>query len=221
MLMRRGIVIVAAAAIGVAVAAGACGCSIRPSGPGGSAASNPAASNRAPATSSPPPAPASVIATVKATFTAAITAVASFGSPPAAYEMTVMSAISMRKTVPGFSATLVSDLRASGLAEIIRYFSPPQAAAERTALASAMAFDADPFIINLGSGVTRISFGGVEVKGGVSTVRAQVAVWSKSVEQQPLTGIWLTDAPVRAIGYTAVLHLDLGGSWQVVSLTAH
>jgi hypothetical protein len=158
--------------------------------------------------------------TVKATFTAAITAVASFGSPPAGYRMTVLSAIQMRQAVPGFSATLVSDLETSGKAAIVRYFGPRQAAAERRALSSAMAFDADPRIINLGSGVTRISFGKVEVEGTVATVSAEVTAWEKAEARQSRTGMWLTDASVRVTRYTATLGRGMGGSWQVTGLTA-
>jgi hypothetical protein len=160
------------------------------------------------------------VATVKATFTAAVTAVASFGSPPAGYRMTILSAIQMRQEIPGFSATLVSDLETSGKAAIVRYFGPGQAPAERRALARAMAYDADPRIINLGSGVTRISFGKVEAAGAIATVSAEVRSWSKAAARQRVTGIWLTAATMSNTSYTATLSRSLGGSWQVTRLTA-
>ncbi|HTU74789.1 MAG TPA: hypothetical protein VMG38_14840 [Trebonia sp.] len=166
------------------------------------------------------PAPSSTVDTVKATFTAAITAVTSFGSPPAAYGMTVLSAIATRQAVPGFSATLVSDLETSGKAAIARYFGPRQAAAERKALASAMAFDAGPRVINLGSGVTRVSFGKVELEGALATVSAEVTAWRRSEARQPRTGSWLTDASVRVTRYAATLSRSMGGSWQVTRLLA-
>jgi hypothetical protein len=214
LIWRRISATVAAVVIGAAVTTVICGCTIRPSGTGAASAGKPAT----PAALSQ--APASAVATVKATLRAAITAVASFGSPPAAYRMTVLSAIGMRQAVPGFSATLVSDLEASGTAAIVRYFGPRQAVAERRALASAMALDANPHIVNLGSGVTRLSFTSVAVRGASATASAQVAVWSTTVARQPLTGTWLTDARTRVIGYTATLSRSLGGSWQVTELTA-
>lgn len=216
MLMRRRIgTIVAAVAIGASAITGICGCAIGLSGAGRTATTRAAG----PVAGSQGSAP-TVATTVKATFTAAITAVASFGSPPAGYRMTVLSAIQMRQAVPGFSATLVSDLETSGKAAIVRYFGPRQAAAERRALASAMAFDADPRIINLGSGVTRMSFGKVELEGAVATVSAEVTAWRRAEARQPLTGTWLTDASVRLTRYTATLSRSMGGSWQVTVLTA-
>jgi hypothetical protein len=134
--------------------------------------------------------------------------------------MTVLSAIQMRQAVPGFSAALVSDLQTSGRAAIVRYFGSRQAAAERRALAIAMAYDANPRIINLGSGVTRISLRNVEVAGAVATVSAVVASWSKAAARRRATGTWLTSASVRVTRYTATLGRGLGGSWRVTRLTA-
>jgi hypothetical protein len=211
MLMWRRIgSIVTGVAIGASVIMGTFGCTISLGAPGGQATASTPSSQ----------APSSVAVTVKATFTAAITAVTSFGSPPAGYRMTVLSAIAMRQAVPDFSVTLVSDLDTSGKAAIVRYFGPPQAAAERKALASAMAFDVNPRIINLGSGVTRISFGKVGLEGAAATVSAEVTAWRRAEARQPLTGIWLTDASVRVTRYTATLSRSLGGSWQVTTLTA-
>jgi len=201
--------------MGAGVIAGMCGCTIDLIGLSQQASSQataaPTASSRA---------PSSVVASVKATFTAAITAVDSFGSPPAGYRMTVLSAIAMRQAVPGFSATLLSDLETSGNAAIAAYFGPPQAAAERKALASAMALEASPRIINLGSGVTRISFGQVELEGSVATVSAKVTAWRRAEARQPTAGTWLADASVRVTRYTATLSRGLGGSWLVTRLTA-
>ena len=213
LIWRRINTTVAAVAIGVPVIVGACGCTIELAGPARLASGQ----GTAPAVSSHASGPA--VATVKATFSAAITAVTSFGSPPAGYRMTVLSAIAMRQAVPGFSATLASDLETSGKAEIARYFGPRQAVAERRALAAAMAFDANPHVINLGSGVTRISFGNVSAKGAVATLSAEVTSWSRATRQR-LTGSWLTDASVRVTRYSATLSLGMGGSWQVTVLTA-
>jgi hypothetical protein len=212
LMWRRISTSVAAVAMGTAVIAVMCGCAIRPSGP----ARRDSAQGTA-ATSSQAPTPAA--ATVRATFTAAITAVASFGSPPPGYRMTVLSAIQMGQAIPGFSATLVSDLETSGKAAIMRYFGTRQATAERRALAGAMAFDAAPRTINLGSGVTRISFGMVEVAGTVATVSAEVTSWSRAARQR-LTGLWQTGASGRVTRYTATLSPSLGGSWQITRLTA-
>jgi hypothetical protein len=213
LMWRRISTNVAAVAIGTAVIAVMSGCAIRPSGPARPAS----AQGTAAATSSQASTPAA--ATVRATFTAAIAAVASFGSPPPGYRMTVLSAIQMGQAIPGFSATLVSDLETSGKAAIMRYFGTRQATAERRALASAIAFDAAPRTINLGSGVTRISFGMVEVAGTVATVSAEVTSWSRAARQR-LTGLWQTGASGRVTRYTATLSPSLGGSWRITRLTA-
>jgi hypothetical protein len=163
---------------------------------------------------------ASAVPTVKATFTAAIMAVASFGSPPGAYEMSVMSAIQTRQPVPGYSATMLSDLEASGRAAIREYFGPSQAAAQRAALASAMAMDSDPRVVNLGSGAENVSFGSVTVHGLVATVTARVTTWHRSVTREPVGNSWRTQALTRVLEYTATLRHNTGGSWQVTALSS-
>jgi hypothetical protein len=215
----RRIAIVAAAAVAVGVAAaGISGCGLEPYGLG--ALGDAAIQATAPPAAASDQTPASAVPTIEATFTAAITAVASFGSPPAAYQVSVQSAIQTRQPVPGYSATMMSDLEASGLASIRQYFGPPQAAAERAALDGAMALDNEPLTINLGSGVTRVSFQGVEVRGSVATASARVTQWSRSIAREPLTGIWLTDAPVRVLRYTATLRHGPGGPWLVTGLAS-
>jgi hypothetical protein len=221
MLVRRHITVSTVVAIVAAVATvGIAGCGLEPAGfaalagPLGHQATAPAA----PASQ----APASAVPTVKATFTAAVTAIASFGSPPAAYEMSVMSAIQTQQPIPGYSATMISDLQTSGLAAIREYFGPPQTAAERSVLANAMTLDASPQVINLGSGIERVSFTSVTVEGPVATVIAQVTTWRRSVARQSLRGIWiwLTNAPVHIAHDTATLRHAPGGSWQIVKLTS-
>jgi len=163
---------------------------------------------------------ASAAPTVKTTFTAAISAVTSFGSPPGAYEMSVMSAIRTRQPIPGYSATMISDLEASGRAAIREYFGPPQAAAEQRALAGAMAPDATPRVINLGSGVEKVSFASVTISGPVATVIARVTTWHRSVARGPAGDNWRTQELVRVLQYTATLRHSTGGSWQVAALSS-
>jgi hypothetical protein len=218
MLMRRRITTGVIVALVAAVAAiGVTACGLEPAGfaalaaPGNSqaaVAASAAAGSQA----------ASAVPAVKATFTAAITALASFGSPPAAYEMSVMSAIQTRQPIPGYSAAMISDLEASGRAAIREYFGPPQAPAERMALASAMALDSDPRVINLGSGIGTVSFGGVTVNGPVATVIARVTTWRRSVTFEPAGGNWRPQALMRAGEYTATLR-RASGSWQVTGLS--
>ncbi|HEY6788315.1 MAG TPA: hypothetical protein VI365_13500, partial [Trebonia sp.] len=118
------------------------GCGIRPSGPAVTARARVSTV----ASSAPLAAavPVELLSAVEATFTAAIEAVQSFGSPPPAYQLSVQSAISMRQPVPGFSPTLRSDLLSAGQAAILRYFGQPQAAAERRILATAVSADVSP-----------------------------------------------------------------------------
>jgi hypothetical protein len=218
MLVRQHITVgIAVAIVAAATAIGVTGCGLEPAGfvaiagPGSSQAA--VAASAAAGSQS-----ASAAPTVKATFTAAALAIASFGSPPGAYEMSVMSAIRTRQPIPGYSATMISDLETSGRAAIREYFGPPQAAAEKTALASAMALDSSPRVINLGSGVERVSFGGVSINGPLATVIARVTTWHRWVALEPVGDTWRTQALTRVLQYTATLRRGAGGSWQVTAL---
>jgi hypothetical protein len=196
--------------------AGASACSLQPSG--GSAPGSPGPGQYL-AISPAPQTPASAIPTVKATFSSAMRAAASFGSPPAAWEMGILAALQTRHQVPGFSASMHSDLLAAGKAAIARYFAPPQAATEQRALARALAQDANPNVINLGSGVAKVTFGMVRVTGSSAVVSARVTIWAKALARQPRSGPWQTTAPVRVVAYTATLQLSKSGLWQVTTLT--
>lgn len=197
--------------------AGAAACSLQPSGgrmPGNTGASQQLTISPASAT------PAATIPTVKATFSSAMKAAASFGSPPAAWQMGILAALQTRHPVPGFSASMRADLLAAGKAAITRYFGGPQAATEQQALARAMAQDANPNVINLGSGVAKVMFGSIGVDGSVAVVSAEVTIWAKALARQPRSGPWQSTAPVRVVAYTATLHLSKSGQWQVIKLTA-
>jgi hypothetical protein len=215
---------VAIAASVIAVAAGLSGCGIRPSGPADAAIT---ARAQAPVVASSASlaaaVPAESPAAAEATFTSAIEAVESFGSPPPAYQLSVQSAITMRRPVPGFSQTLRSDLLAAGQAAIRRYFGQPQAAVERRILAIVVAEDvsAQDFGehgIDLGSGVSRVTFDAVHITAGRAIIDATAAAWSLSMTRQP-GGRWQTRALVRVLRYVATMRRAAGGQWQVVSLT--
>lgn len=214
---------VAAVVIVAAVSAGISGCGLEPSGldaltrPAAGSASAAAASVSSAASHQ---APASQVPAVRATFIAAMTAVAEFGSPPQGWSVSVLSAIQTRQPVPAFSPTVASDMEAAGKAAIRQYFGPPQAPAELTALASAMALDREMFFINLGSGISSVSFGSVDVSAGTATVRARVTSWSRAVAREPLSDTWVTDAPVQVTDYTATLGRAPGGPWLILSLTS-
>ena len=105
------------------------------------------------------------------------------------------------------------------MAAISRYFSSGQASVEQAHLDDGMALDADPNIINLGSGVSRVKFLHVVVAGGQATVEADVTVWAKSEARQTSTGPWLTADPVNIVDDKATLALSHSGTWQVTSLT--
>jgi hypothetical protein len=220
MLVRQRVTVGMVVAIVAAVTAfGVTGCGLEPAG--FVALAGPDSNQSAVAASAAAGSQAaSAVPTVKATFTVAIAAVASFGSPPAAYEMSVMSAIGTQQPIPGYSATMISDLEASGRAAIREYFGPPQEATERTALATAMALDSGSRVINLSSGVEKVSFGSVTVSGAVATVTARVTTWRRSVAREPLGASWRTQALVRVLEYTATLRHRMGGSWQVTLLSS-
>jgi hypothetical protein len=225
--VRRGLISVTHVAITASVTAAVAalsGCGIRPSGPADAAITAPAqASAVASSASLAAAVPAESLASAKATFTAAIEAVESFGSPPPAYQLSVQSAISMRQPVPGFSQTLRSDLLAAGQAAILRYFGQPQAAVERRILAIAVAQDVSvqDFSkqgIDLGSGVSRVTFDAVHVTAPAAIIDASVQAWSLSMTRQP-GGRWQARALVRVLRYTTAMRRAAGGQWQVVSLT--
>jgi hypothetical protein len=163
--------------------------------------------------------PASAVPTVEATFSSAMRAAASLGSPPAAWEMGIVSALQTGQPVPGFSASMRSDLLAAGEAAIARYFAPPQAAAEQQELIGALARDANPNVINLGSGAGKVAFGVVRVDGSTAVVSAQVTIWAKTLARGPRSGPWQAAAPVRVLSCTATLRLSTSGQWQVTRLT--
>jgi hypothetical protein len=222
--VRRGLIFVTQVAIAASVTAIAAlsGCSIRPSGPA-NAAVTARASTVASSASLDAAVPAESLSLVEATFTAAIDAVESFGSPPPAYQLSVQSAISMRQPVPGFSPTLRSDLLSAGQAAILRYFGQPQASAERRILAMAMAQDVSgqgfsKQGIDLGSGVSRVTFEAVRVTAAAAVIEATAVAWSLWLARQP-GGQWQKLAPIRVLRYTAAMQRNASGHWQVVGLT--
>jgi hypothetical protein len=124
----------------------------------------------------------------------------------------------MRQQVPGLSQALRSDLLSSGRSAILRYFGPPQAAAERRILAMAVADGIGPRVIDLGSGVIRVAFDAVHVTVGEAVIDASVRAWSRSLTLQP-DGRWQAQELVRVLRYTAALRHAAGGQWLIVSLT--
>jgi hypothetical protein len=222
--VRRDLIFVTQVAIAASVTAIAAlsGCGIRPSGPA-SAAVTARASTVASTASLDAAVPAESLSVVEATFTAAIDAAESFGSPPPAYQLSVQSAISMRQPVPGFSPTLRSDLLSAGQAAIRRYFGQPQASVERRILSMAMAQDVSgqgysKQGIDLGSGVSRVTFEAVRVTAAAAVIEATAVAWSLWMTRQP-GGQWQKLAPVRVLRYMAAMQRNASGQWQVVGLT--
>jgi hypothetical protein len=211
-----------AIAASVTAIAALSGCGIRPSGPANVAVTA-RASTVASSASLDAAVPAESLSVVEATFTAAIDAVESFGSPPPAYQLSVQSAISMRQAVPGFSPALRSDLLSAGQAAILRYFGQPQASVERRILAMAMAQDVSgqgfsKQGIDLGSGVSRVTFEAVQVTAAAAVIEATAVAWSLWMARQP-GGQWQKLAPIRVLRYTAAMQRNASGQWQVVGLT--
>jgi hypothetical protein len=212
-----------AIAASVTAIAALSGCGIRPSGPA-NAATTARASTVASTASLDAAVPAESLSVVEATFTAAIDAVESFGSPPPAYQLSVQSAISMRQPVPGFSPTLRSDLLSAGQAAILRYFGQPQASAERRILAMAVAVAQDvsgqgfsKHGIDLGSGVSRVTFEAVRVTAAAAVIEATAVAWSLSMARQP-DGRWQKRAATRVLRCMATMQRNASGQWRVVGL---
>src|SRR5215469_2168647 len=156
---------------------------------------------------------------VEAAFRQAVQADQSFGSPSAAYRASVMAAIHAHRPAFVVPAAEQSRLLAAGMAAIARCFGSGQASAEQAYLTDEIAFDANPSVINLGSGVSQVRFLHVTVAGGHATVEADVTVWAKSAARQTSTGPWLTADPVNILDDKATLALSPSGAWLVTSLT--
>ena len=171
-----------------------------------------------------PPAMATISPTaaapaVRATFSQAVEAVAGVGSPTSAYQQTALAAVQSRHPVPAFTSAQRTDLQAAGKAAIARYFASPQSTAELTALAKAMALDATPNLINLGSGISKIDFRIVTVTPSQATVVADVTAWAKSAARGNPLARWVLASPVSQVRYTATLRPTPDGTWRITSLT--
>ena len=186
----------------VAVAAGAGACGVWAATAGGAGQQN-----------------ASRVAAVQAAFRHAIEADASFGSPSAAYQASVMAAIDAHRQALIVPAAEQSQLMASGMAAIARYFGSAQALLEQVHLTEEMALDSNPNIINLGSGVSHVNYLHEAVMGARATVEADVTIWAKSEARQTTAGPWLMTDPVNVVDDRATLTLSPSGPWQVMWLT--
>jgi hypothetical protein len=155
---------------------------------------------------------------LKTTFSQAIEAAAELGSPTAAYQQTALGAVQSRHPVPAFTSTQRIDLQAAGKAAIARYFAAPQSTAEQTLLAKAMALDANPNVINLGSGISKLDFRAVTVTASQATVVADVTTWAKSAARLNPLARWVLASPVSRARYTATLRLSPDGTWRITSL---
>ena len=172
-----------------------------------------------------PPAMATISAAaaapaVRATFTQAIKAVAELGSPTPAYQQTALAAVQSRHPVPAFTSAQRTDLETGGEAAIARYFASPQSTAEVAVLTKAMTLDANPNLINLGSGISKVDFRAVSVTGSQATVVADVTAWAKSAARRDPLARWVLASPVSQVRYTATLRLSPDGTWRIASLTS-
>ena len=155
---------------------------------------------------------------VKTTFSRAIEAAAELGSPTAAYQQTALAAVQSRHPVPAFTSAQRIDLQAAGKAAIARYFAFPQSSAELRLLAKAMTLDANPNVINLGSGISKIGVRAVTVTASQATVVADVTTWAKSAARPNALARWVLASPVSQARYTATLRLGPDGNWRITSL---
>lgn len=155
---------------------------------------------------------------VKTTFSQAIEAAAELGSPTAAYQQTALAAVRSRHPIPAFTSAQRIDLQAAGKAAIARYFAAPQSTAELTLLAKAMTLDANPNVINLGSGISKIDFRAVTVTAAQATVVADVTTWAKSAARPNPLARWVLAFPLSQARCTATLRPGSDGTWRIASL---
>ena len=162
--------------------------------------------------------PAEAAPAVRATFSQAVEAVAEFGSPTSAYQQTALAAVQSRHPVPPFTSAQRTDLQTAGKAAIARYFTAPQSTAELTVLTKAMTLDANPSLINLGSGISKIDFRTVTVTASQAVVVAEVTTWAKSAARRSPLARWVLASPVSQVRYTATLRPSPDGTWRITSL---
>src|SRR5262249_50380302 len=103
---------------------------------------------------------------------------------------------------------------------VARYFASPQSTAELRVLTKAIALDANPDFINLGSGISKIDFRTVTVTTSLATVVADVTAWAKSAARRNPLAPWVLASPVSQVRYTATLRPGPDGRWRVTSLTS-
>lgn len=160
----------------------------------------------------------SQIALVKSTFTAAMRAAQSAGSPSDAYVKASVSAIHAHAATHPVPATDRARLLTSGQQQLSRYFPPKLLSRVEVGLNNMLKMDSSANQVNLGAGVSKIVFRSVTVAGRSASIEADVTAWAKSYIRQSSKGSWQYTDPVGTMRYTATMTLTSDGRWQVASL---
>jgi hypothetical protein len=163
----------------------------------------------------------SQIPVVRAAFDATIAIHQSFGNPAPGFTSSATAAIRSRRVAPAMSAATRQQIFSSQHQALLAAFTGSQVASEEADLRDNMTLDANPDIVNLGSGVSNIKILKVAIAGTRATVEADVTVWAKSYVRQSGNAAWIYAAPINIVDYTATLLLNASGRWQVASLTGN
>ncbi len=155
---------------------------------------------------------------VKSTFSAAMQAAQSAGSPSGGYVTASLSGMRSHAAMHAVPAAARTQLLTAGRRELARYFSPELVSREEVGLNHMLLMDASADQVNLGSGVTKVVFRSVAVAGRSASIEADVTVWAKSYTRQSNQGPWIYSDPVNTLAYVATMTRASDGSWQVSSL---
>jgi hypothetical protein len=169
----------------------------------------------------------SQITTVKETFTNGVTTMISGATPPPTHLAAALRASAEGGVSVGMSATERAGLLSTQHQALGRYFTSDELPNAEGFVKGTLAADGNPDFVDLGNGVSKISFVSVSVDGSSATVQADVTVWAKSqvhtaaegqARDTAPKGPWLTYNPVNTMRYDAKLTRSAAGAWMINSL---
>jgi hypothetical protein len=161
---------------------------------------------------------ATQVGPVKTAFSAAITASRAADAPSGqSYSTAAATAMAAGQPAPMATDAQRDDQLRAGLASLAQHFTPAQADHEAIGLRNAVAFEADPKVRNVGTGVSDVKYLSVSIQSDTATLEAHVTTWAKTQLLQP-DGKWLSANPVNVVDYRATLVRGSSGQWQVSDL---
>jgi hypothetical protein len=115
------------------------------------------------------------------------------------------------------SSEQVAQSRASGQAEIARYFSGPAAQQVLAGLEAAFGAGHDPSHHLIAAGVSNVTIHTIEVDGSQATVTASVTQWTRA-QKRDANGEWVDASTSAVVDYTAQMARGSDGDWRITKL---